>query len=308
MTTQDMHNRAILVSLRISSWSAKKFDKQVSADAAAAHGASPEAGRYNKSLLPSTVSCAVSSKKSRSKTEQANSYKTLMTFIAAVRVWHYEQTLAWSDDGWRMLPIKNYQAYTDGIRTRQHEFNSLLSDFTRDYPALREDARRVLNGMFNESEYPSDVRSRFGFGLEFAPVPTGSDFRVALSDVEIQAISANTESRVAGAFEAAHKDAVKRLYEALEKMQTRLANPEGIFRDTLVQNARDLCDILTRLNVTDDSKLDGFRRQTELLAASTEAQTLRDAPDVRIDTANRAQSILDAMTQTYGNNLFGGKK
>jgi hypothetical protein len=292
-TGQDLHARAILVSLRISSWSARKFDKKITREAAAAHGADESAGRYNKSLLPSTISI-----------EQTNSHKALLQHISAWRAWHYEQTLAWADDGWRMLPIKNYQPYTDGTRQRQHEAEDLLREFIADYPHLREAAKRILNGMFEQADYPTDIAKRFSFGVEYAPVPSGTDFRVALADTEVEAIAANTENRVKAAFEDAQKDAVKRLYETVEKIVSRLSQPDAVFRDTLIGNARELCGVLARLNVAEDANLERLRRETELLAM-TEPETLRKGEDVRAETAARAQSILDDMIGTYGKGLLG---
>jgi hypothetical protein len=209
-----------------------------------------------------------------------------------------------------MLPIKNYQAYTDMVRAGFHTADSLLSDFCADYPSMKATAARILNGMYQPTDYPSDIASRYSWGVEYNPVPNASDFRVSLPSNEIAAIAARTEERVKAAFQDAMtgKDgAVTRLYEVVEKIQAKLSEPDGIFRDTLIGNARELCDILTRLNVTDDPKLEVFRRQTELLAAS-EPQTLRDVPEVRVNVANEAQSILDAMVSTYGASVFNGGK
>ncbi len=289
MTATDMHHRAMLVSLRISAWSARKYDRKVSQDTAAAHNTTLEAGRYNKHLLPG----------------DAPAYKALTAHIANLRVLHYAQTLAWSDDGWRLLPIKNYTAYTDMVRAGMHTADSLLADFVNDYPAMRVEARRILNGMYQDTDYPSDVRSRYAWGIEYAPVPCGTDFRVTLAAGEIEAIAARTEARVKEAFTDAQNDAVKRLAECVSKIHERLAQPDAIFRDSLIGNARELCDILTRLNVSDDPALESLRRQTELLAV-TEPQTLRDNPDVRVAVADEAQAILDAMTATYGKSIFGG--
>jgi len=320
-----IYERAILASLRISSWSARKYDKQVSHEAAAAHGAGAEAGRYNKNLIPSTVKASktVEQKGKRGKgktktiTVETNSHKELMAHIAAVRVWVYKQTLAWSDDGWRCLPITNWQAFTDGIREHKATYERLLSAFLMDYPQLVTDARRILNGMFRDEDYPADVRARFSFGIEYTPVPQGGDFRVSLSAREIEAIAASTEARVRAGVQGAQEDAVKRLYACVEKInarltETRVSNRKAdkgekipaTFRDTLVENARELCDVLGRLNIADDPKLEKFRRETELLA-TVEADTLRDSPGVARETADRAQNILDAMTATYGAGLFG---
>jgi hypothetical protein len=287
MTASDMHTRAMLVSLRISAWSARKYDRKVSQDTATAHGTTLDAGRYNKHLLPG----------------DAPAYKALVSHIANLRVSHYAQTLAWSDDGWRILPVKNYQQYTDMLRAGMHTADTLLADFVADYPSMRIEAQRILNGMYQDTDYPSNISDRYGWSVEYAPVPCGTDFRVTLAAGEVEAIAARTEERVKQAFSDAQADAVKRLADCLSRIHERLAQPDAIFRDSLIGNARELCDILTRLNIADDPQLETLRRQTEILAAS-EPATLRDNPDVRIDTANQAQSILDAMTATYGTGIF----
>ena len=291
MNSQDLLTRAMLVNLSISSWSASKYDRKVTQEVNQSHGAASTAGRYNKSLMP----------------DDAESYQKLSKFIASVRAdLHYKQTLPWSDTGWRLLPIKNYQTYTDAIRKAQHEFDSLRDTFIAEYPTLRENARTKLNGMYREADYPRYIGDRYSMAVEYSPVPAGTDFRVTLADEEIATIAARTEERVKSAFQDAMtgpKGAVPRLYEIVANIQAKLSDPKAIFRDSLIGNARELCDILTRLNLTDDSTLESLRRQTEILAAS-DPQTLRDNPDVRVSTANEAQSILDAMTATYGKGIF----
>ncbi len=312
-------NRAMLVNLSISAWSARKYDKKITAETNASHGATDDAGRYNKSLMPG----------------DASSYKALTQFVANLRVVNYAQTLPWSDTGWRLLPIKNYTVYTDLMRKAQHEFNTLLDAFVADYPSLREVARQRLNGMYNEDDYPSNVKRRYSFGIDFAPVPVGTDFRVTLAQTEMDVIAKRTEDRVKQAFADAQGDAVSRLYKVVGAIHERLTtigecskcNSTGMttetrkgydlgatvqcwicdgkgkvdatFRDSLITNAREICDALTRLNVSDDPELEKFRRQTEVLA-STEPETLRNYPDTRTETANQAQSILDAMMATFG--------
>jgi hypothetical protein len=286
MANDQLISRAMLASLRISSWSARKYDKKVTAETNAHHGADADAGRYNKMLLPG----------------DASSYKALTSHIAATRVLHYEQTLAWSDDGWRLLPIANYTKYTDKLRAAKHTYDALLGDFLADYPALQQAARIKLNGMYRDDDYPTNVASKYGFSIEYNPVPAGGDFRVELSQEEIDIIATRTESRIKNAFEDAHKDAVKRLYDCVARIHERLAQPEAIFRDSLINNAQELTDVLSRLNIADDVNLDSLRRQTATLATIS-PDTLRNDPVARIQTANDAQGILDSMLNVYGKGI-----
>lgn len=283
MANDTLISRAMLASLRISSWSARKYDKKVTKETNEAHGADQDAGRYNKMLLPG----------------DASSYKALTSHVAATRVLHYEQTLAWSDDGWRLLPVANYQKYTDKLRAAKHTYDALLGDFLADYPALQQAAKIKLNGMYRDEDYPTDVAGKYGFSIEYNPVPSGGDFRVELSQAEIDIIATRANDRVKSAFEDAHKDAVKRLYECVARIHERLAQPEAIFRDSLISNASDLCDVLSRLNIAGDVNLETLRKQTDSLA-TVAPDTLRNDAVTRIQTANAAQGILDSMVAVYG--------
>ena len=300
MKTQELHTRAMLVKLSISAWTARKYDRKVSQEVADSHGATIDAGRYNKHLLPA----------------DAPSYKALVQHIAKIRTVHYEQTLPWSDEGWRVLTVANYQKYTDLMREGKHTFEKLLSEFIADYPALKAEAQHRFNGLFNEDDYPANVRKHYDWDINIRNIPQGGDFRVQLSDEEIKILAANTEERTRQALQDAQADAVKRLYTVVANIVERLTATTkgedgeikpGIFRDSLIENARDLCDVLTRINLTDDKKLEEMRRKTEQLAKA-EPQSIRENADVRKETAKQAKAILDSMRSTYGTVLSGGGK
>ena len=109
-----INSRALLVNLSISTWSARKFDRAISDEIAAQHNAARDAVRANKSLI------------------QGDSYKALIRAAQAARTAHYFHTLAWSDEGWRLLPTANHAVYTDELRALQGQFASRLAEFVRD--------------------------------------------------------------------------------------------------------------------------------------------------------------------------------
>ena len=286
MTTDTIHSRAMLVSLHISTWTARKFDRKITKKVNAQHAASRDAGRYNKMLLPG----------------DADAFKTLLKAANAARTDHYANTLAWGDDGWRLLPSANYMKYTEIMRAHASTFGTALAEFEADYPELKEAAKALLNGMYKEADYPRarEIRGKFKFSTEFSPLPASGDFRLDLPAGEISAIETRVADRIAAATEEAVRDAWTRLNECVSKMHERLSEPGAIFRNSLVENARELVDVLDRLNVTNDAGLDAMRRRVEHELTIHEPETLRDAPDVRAETAKRAASILKDMSDVYG--------
>jgi hypothetical protein len=158
--------------------------------------------------------------------------------------------------------------------------------------------------MYRADDFPSvsDISSKFGFSVTYDPVPSGGDFRVELSQAEIDILATNCENRMKTAFEEAHRDAVKRLFDCVSRIHERLAQPEAIFRDSLISNASELCDILTRLNISGDVNLETLRAATATLA-TVQPDTLRNDAVTRIQVANDAQGILDSILNVYGKGI-----
>lgn len=279
--TSNIHSRALLVWLRISTWSARKYDKRISAELNAQHNASSDASRVNKLLLPG----------------DATAYKTLVSLATSIRAQHYSNTLAWSDEGWRLLPTANYATYTKWLRDRQREFNDALNVFANDYPALRAQAARLLNGLYRDEDYPAvqDIRSKFALGVEYQPVPARGDIRVDLGADQIAIIETAISDRLQRATAEAMRDAWSRLHEVVTKIAERLSQPDAIFRDTLITNAEEVCDVLQRLNVTDDPDLESMRARVRRELTRFSPETLRDVPTHRQATADRAAEILRSM-------------
>lgn len=280
-TNTSIHSRALLVWLRISTWSARRYDKGISAKINAQHNASSDAGRYNKMLLPG----------------DAKAYKALTALAGSIRQAHYSNTLAWSDEGWRLLPTSNYAQYTQWLREQQRVFSDTLTEFMSEYPMLRSDARIKLNGLYRDEDYPSvqDLRSRFSLAVEYAPVPAQGDLRVDLGADQIAAIESAIGSRTDRAVADAVQDAWSRLHDVVAKIGERLSDPEAIFRDTLISNAEEVCDVLKRLNVTDDPDLESMRLRVRKELTRFTPALLRDDQTRRQETADRAAKILDEM-------------
>lgn len=285
ITIEPIHSRAMLVSLRLSTWTARRYDKKVSLEAAANNGAASDAGRFNKMLIPA----------------DSPTYKALMQLVGSIRTEHYQNTLAWSDEGWRLLPTANFQEFSDFTRKSKAVFSDLLEDFLTAYPTMRDAASYRLGAMYNEADFPtvSEIRGKFGFYLDFKPLPAKGDFRIDLPAEQVRLLEHSMEARTQDAVGTAMKDAWERLHTCVSHIKERLSNPDGIFRDTLISNAKDLCDVLSRLNVTGDVNLEAFRSEMAEYIACQDPDTLRDDKEVRESVATLADDIVNRMSAFY---------
>lgn len=272
-----LHTRAMLVNLSISQWTARKHDKKISGEVERNHGASG-AGRYNKLLVP------------------AASLEPVQRTVSAARTHLYFTTLPWGDNGDRLLPSNLYFQFTQDMRSLIADFDAAADDFVRVYPSLIAAAQRHLGTMYDPADYPDvhDIRSRFEARLDFSPVPDASDFRVEVDANAAEEIKASITEAVNARQEQAMVDVKKRMRDVVTRIEERLSVKDAIFRDTLIENARDLCELIPSLNITNDPELEALRVEMEenLLI---QPETLRRDPDKRKETAKAASEILSRL-------------
>ena len=272
-----IQNSSMLVDLNISVWTGRKQDKKVSEEIDAAKSTKVKAGNYHKRLLANTK------------------LDEVQKLVASIRVWHYEQTLPWSDGGSRLLPMANFFDYKQKLGELETEYVQSVEEFLQQYPTLISAAAFQLGDLYNAEEYPSveKLREKFRFKYVFLPVPEIGDFRVDVNEQHKAELVKQFEQFYENKLSDAMKDAWDRLHDCLSKMSDKLAGEEKqIFRDSLVNNAVDLCSLLTKLNVTNDSKLESARKQLESALIGVTPKDLRDDDALRKDTKAKVDEIL----------------
>lgn len=279
----NLNDRAVLVQLSISQWTARKYDKKATKDVVDANNTTSAAGRFNKALLPMNESLA--------NVHQKATY---------IRTEFYKNTLPWGIEGAQILPVANYLEFMTKFRKERDDWVYLVNTFVDDYESLKQDAERILGGLYNPEDYPSveQVRKKFHMDLAVFPVPT-NDFRVNIASDELSRIQQDVELRVKQAEKLAMQDVWQRLYDRVKHIADKLADPKAIFRDSMIENAQELCSLLPRLNVMDDPDLEALRQQVEV-SLLKHPQSLRNDPELRQDTAAEAKAIMDKMSVFMG--------
>lgn len=283
MTTH-LSDRALLVQLNISQWTARKLDKKATKEVADSNGAAREAGNYNKKLLPMSDSLA-----------------NIHTMTGDIRREFYANTLPWGLENTHMLPTANYLNFMTTFRKRKSEWQGVVNKFLADYPYLQTNAQRFLGKLYDPADYPdvNDLRRKFDMDLVVMPVPT-NDFRVQLADDELSTIHADIQRRVEQSSGLAMKEAWQRLYDHVKLMSERLGNMEGRLYDSLFDNAIELCRILPRLNFTDDPHLEAMRTEVETKLVGHSKEAIKGSPVLRKQVASEAADIMARMGAFMG--------
>lgn len=279
----NLTDRAMLINLTITTWNAHRYDKQVSTDVETSHGSARGMGRYNKKLIG----------------ENEASLK-LKIIVGDARTFHYTYTLPWATEGPRILPSAAFMDYASQMRTYKLEFDQAAREFCQDYRNLKQKAQLLLGKLYNEEDYPADVTDKFLFRWTVLPLPDAGDFRVHLATDEIDLIKQQITEDVQTATIGAMREVWQRLYDHVSKMAERLSIPDAVFRNSLVENIRDLCKLLPLLNLTNDPQLDKLRLEVDLRLNAHDPDDLRDSNVVRAKVAQAAQDIQRRMSAFMG--------
>jgi hypothetical protein len=282
----NLSTRAMLVTLNISQWTAKKLSKKGTEEICQKHNTNSSWAKASKTLVAD------------------EELKKIASIANETRTFHYSMTLPWSDSGQRILPAKAYFDYTQAMHSFSNQFFSQVDSFTMIYPDLKEEARKMLNGLFEEKDYPDslNIRKKYKFETVIDPMPEAGDFRVSLTDADSARIKAEIEERTNDRIREAMADLWTRLFEVVTHIREKLSQPDAIFRDTLIDNARDLCKILPKLNIGNDQKLESLSERVRTEIALLSPEILRNNKDVRKETAQKADEIFNLMTSYMGEN------
>jgi len=275
---------AMLVDLNIKLYSGRKQDKRTQEEVTTSKGAgSKRAASVYKSLFA-----------------ECKELDDIIKFQARARAEHYRRTLPWNDNGLRLLPTKALLDYQQTMNRYRAEFDRLVEAFLVKYDTLVAAAAFQLGTLFDRDEYPAreQVERKFAMDSSFVPLPTAGDFRLDVEH-EVQAeLVRQYEDKLAAQVAQANQDAWTRLHGALSKLSDRLTVDEDgnkrVFRDTVVTNAEELCELLTVMNVTGDPSLEKARRQLRDALEGVTPKELREEDSTRAQTKKRVDEILSA--------------
>lgn len=275
---------AMLANLTISHWGSSKVDREATRKTLDDAGAENDAGRFTKRLVAK------------------EDLRDLAVNASQLRSRHYYYTLPWLDDGARILPAKLYDDYMKEISRLKNERESLVREFVSRHQELKTKAKRRLGRLFKEEDFPTsdDLRHEFDVRVIMLPMPDVDDFRVALPSADVRQMKAQLQEHLERQQASSVKAAYERIVKVLSRFQERLADPNAKFKNSLVTNIQELCELLPAFNITNDKELTGITETLLKQFANKDPDSLRNNAQVRVRVARRAKSVLNDIDAKLG--------
>jgi hypothetical protein len=278
----NLSERAILTMLHMSQWTARKLDRAETLAVNRKHGLYIEAARVNKNLLPA-----------------GNELAALQQVTEMVRKDFGKRTLPWGIDGMRILKSDAYMDFAKEVNGWRDTWEDARDAFLKAYPDLKQAAARSLGTLYNENDYPSqyEVGRRFSFDVRFMPIADARDWRIDVGDEVRAKLEADITARLVDVERTAMADAWARVHDVVAKSVERLSDPTAVFRDSLVDNAVDLCALLPTLNISNDPEMNAVKATIERTLAkfSGNVDALRHDPIERTATADKLAEVMRKM-------------
>ena len=273
---------AVLVELNISVWPASKIDRETTEQTNAQAGAVRDASQTKKNLFAGT-----------------SLRKDIEKFAARVRLYHNQHTLPWADKGERLLPTKLFMDYKQHMNSYEAQFTMMCSEFFNQYPTLVAAAPTNLGKLYKPEDYPDigEVKQKFAFRRTVKPVPESGDFRLDVPTEDLVELRAMFEVQQREKLAEAVKEPWDRLHEMLNTISQKMADTEGDakrrYHDSFITNPLELCSLLTKLNITNDPKLEEARRQLEVAMLGANLEDLKEHQGARSDLKSKVDAIMN---------------
>ncbi len=287
---------AMVARLNISTYSGRKLDRKSQETVIANNNsASTKAASVYKSLFA-----------------ECKELEAIIKYGAKVRIEHYRLTKPWDDFGTRLLPASLIMEYTTEKARWERDFNALVQEFLDVYEDRVTAAAFQLGSLFDRSEYPprAKVAQKFGINVDFEVLPTAGDWRLDMDAEHQEKLVKQYEKRFEERIEALQMDNWQQLYGVINKFSEKLAvvmdengapklNDKGEpvrnkLYESMLDNARDTCDLLKSLNITKDPALEKARQQLENALYGVKMEDLKKSEGERVLVKQRMDAILSA--------------
>ena len=205
--------------------------------------------------------------------------KPIQKVASAARGYLSGVSLPFPINGMLFVPKEMISRVDKELYRFKSEFDSKIEDFVSRYDELREVAVVYLGDLFNETDYPVDIRSKFSFAWRFIvlDVPNGN------SGVLSPEVYEREKTKFVQTMEEARELAIVSLREEfssmIKRVTERFTNGHGtkskIFKNGTINNFYEFFETFRERNIFRDTELAELVDQAEAILGGKTAETIR---------------------------------
>jgi predicted transcriptional regulator len=223
----------------------------------------------------------------------------IMKVQGIARSIHYKYSWQWIEGGLRIMSTAVWDDFSKEINETQDMLDKAVRGVVKRYDELMDNAKRRLGKkLFHIEEFPTkeELRDRFKILIRTYPVPDKEDFRADIPEDVIENFEDNTKEQ----YQKAVNEMWGRFRSVLEHAFEQLSKKEGKLFESVVENIKSLTELLPRLNIVEDAKLNELVEMANNAFENVTIEQLRENTGKRKRKARAAKEILDKMADYLG--------
>jgi hypothetical protein len=241
--------------------------------------------------------------------DKNNPINQILSKASEVYTEHKRRTLAWADKGPRVLPNTQYMEYTQIMRAKISEVDSMMQKYMPNYDTyvqldISYRSKNQTNSRAKSEDYPTvnEFQQKMGFDLKFMPMPDKKHFLFDLSEDDEKAFD-----QLMGDVEVATRnETIQKMLDPLAKLVEKLNTPIGadgaIFRDSAVENIVEGIEMARKLTLDESPEVKQLTDELnkEISRYAEHMNWLRESPIVREQAAKKLSDIASQMGAFMG--------
>jgi hypothetical protein len=193
-------------------------------------------------------------------------------------------TLPYTEPGVRLIRQADIEPFVHTMEGFRGELAGAESDLHAVYDQMKADARLRLGRLYDERDYPPEVRGLFAVQWDFPSVePPSYLMRIApeVYEEERRRVAARFDEAVRLAEQAFASEFARLLSHLTERLAHGESGERRVFRDSAVTNLTEFFERFGQLNVRSNPELDALVEQARQLVQGVTPQALRDSASLR---------------------------
>jgi hypothetical protein len=258
-----LSNSAVLVGFSCTSYTARAADVDMRNELAASRKINSKALNVTKDLFP----------------QKPAALRRINSHIEAIRADHLRMTLPWADTGLRILPMTQYQAYTDKMNQNLELLDRYIDAWINVMPDEQVEAESILGTSYDSSQYldSAEMKARYKVTrITQAIADNPTDIRLNnTTAVDEQKIRDEMMKDIGLNMKAAIGDLYTRLADAAYDLSRKLVNENSGTRQKSIAGLLATVDQAERLNFTNDAGLTQLANGIRHVLKGVDAKSLK---------------------------------
>lgn len=286
------YQNMMAASLHVSTWKGEKVDAKASAEVLEAKHADSDAGTFSKVLVPKRLLAGVDS-----------------AHFAARR--DFRRLTLPFDHGMGVVSGAMFDEFRTTMVQHRQRFEAEADKFVSDiYPSVLAEAQVRLAGLYEADDFPRPdaLRAKFRMQVALMPVTAAAELKLDHLTETVQAeLKAEYEAQLEERMRETRQEMWRRLIEPATLFAQAMQDPERVFKESTVENLRQIAEMAPRMCVAPDPELNAMCSHLKGLLANVDAKVLRRDDAARQEAAFGVKLATDTMERKLAW-LTGGQR